>query len=198
MSTTTIRTTPIRFASCGPESGNAGSAGAGPREGLRATLASYIGHFRHADSHRLIASLWRRYGWLGEWFVLRREGRLLALWEPRGVASLHGQWRWFRKRYPGAMTLMQVGNCVELHGDDALRVTALGGLGGKPAARAGWPAPGLAWPVAVARSLMRRLCRQGDDVNFVREEGWLRGGLKRRVLRAHWLGVPTGNAAGAA
>ena len=33
------------------------------RETLRATLASYLGHFRHARHHRLTAALWCRYPW---------------------------------------------------------------------------------------------------------------------------------------
>ena len=41
----------------------------------------------------------------------------------------------------------------------------------------------MSWPVTAAGALMRRFSRLGWDVILVSEEGWLRGGLKRRVLR---------------
>lgn len=62
------------------------------REALRATLASYLGHFSHASAFNLTQSLWRRYPWLGEIIVMSPEGRLVPLWEPACVTSLLGQW----------------------------------------------------------------------------------------------------------
>lgn len=37
---------------------------------LYATLASYLGHFSHASSYRLIRSLWQEYPWLNRYFRL--------------------------------------------------------------------------------------------------------------------------------
>ena len=37
---------------------------------LQAILASYLGHFRHASSYRLVHSLWRQYPWLSRYFLL--------------------------------------------------------------------------------------------------------------------------------
>lgn len=155
------------------------------RETLRALLASYLAHFKHASAGRLTASLWRRYPWLGDWLSLSPLGKLIACWAPRGVASLRGQWRWFCKRYPAALVLMQAGNCVECYGEHARRVAALRGHGGKAVARPGWSEgeSGLAWPIAKAEGLVRRLLREGWQVVRVVEDGWLKGGLKRRGLR---------------
>jgi hypothetical protein len=37
---------------------------------LQATIASYLGHFRHASSYRLTRSLWQQYPWLSRYFWL--------------------------------------------------------------------------------------------------------------------------------
>ena len=42
------------------------------REALRAVLASYLGHFGHADSFNLVQSLFAEFPWLGRLFALRR------------------------------------------------------------------------------------------------------------------------------
>ena len=48
---------------------------------LRSVLASYLGHFQWADSHRLVESLWKRYPVVEALFLLD-EGRLLPRYLP--------------------------------------------------------------------------------------------------------------------
>ena len=59
----------------------------GPQERLRAELASYLGHFGHADAWHLGHSQFVRDSWLGLIFRLR-EGRLVPRWEPSDATSL--------------------------------------------------------------------------------------------------------------
>jgi len=96
------------------------------RETLRATLASYLGHFRHARHHRLTAALWCRYPWLGEWFAFNGQ-RLIPRWEPRRVNSLLGQWRYFSSQWPEAWVLMQVGNRLQAFNQHAFQIANLFG-----------------------------------------------------------------------
>lgn len=157
---------------------------------LFSMLASYLGHFRHASSHQLVASLWQRYAWL-TWLVrLGADGRLLPTQSARGVSSMRGQWRYFRKRFAPACVLMQVGRQVELYGADARCVAQWPCHGGTPVARPGWSADeaGLSWPLARRDALLQRLTQQGLAWVYVDEQGWLKsGGLKQRALRRlHW------------
>jgi hypothetical protein len=157
---------------------------------LFSMLASYLGHFRHASSHQLVASLWQRYPWLN-WLVrLGADGRLLPTQSARGVSSMRGQWRYFAKRFAPACVLMQVGRQLELYGSDARCVAQWPGHGGTPVLRPGWAADeaGLAWPLAWREALLQRLTQQGLAWVYVDEQGWLKsGGLKQRALRRlHW------------
>jgi hypothetical protein len=225
-----------------------------PRDALRATLASYWGHFRHADSHRLRRSILRRYAWLnglfddaapataldsrvrgndgsvrgqdggalhgtgggdlrgdaplpsfrtgaqrtirnpGGWHALDSRVRgndgsvrgndggvpadatLTPRWEAPQAASMAAQWRWFRRNWPDAVLLMQCGRHL-------LLAEPL------PGARAyDGPSRIEAWRVPIgALGAIRRHCeRRRKAYLFVSEQGWHRGGLKRRCLRLLW------------
>ncbi|CAK0750009.1 RNA-directed DNA polymerase [Gammaproteobacteria bacterium] len=160
----------------------------GEREALRATLASYLGHFRHANSYRLVAALRKRHAWLDPWLDITPDGQMIPRWEPPSVSSLRGQWRWFKHRFPNALIFIQVGNCLEVHGQDAKRIATLENHGGKPVQRPFFTESGWSWPLARAANLTRRLNRLGWSRVDVSEEGWLKGGMKRRVLR-RWAGA---------
>lgn len=59
-----------------------------PREQLRSVLASYFGHFRHANSHNLVRTLIREFNWLHLLFDLEQApGRIIPRWEPAGVSG---------------------------------------------------------------------------------------------------------------
>ena len=159
-----------------------GDLPAGMVESLRSTLASYLGHFRHAHSHRLVTALWRRYPWLGLLFGCDPANRKLRCLNPRGVASLRGQWRYFCRCFPGAVVFMRVGNRIEAYGPHVGRIEALPNHGGQVVTTRAGLAPALAWKPEQAGALRRRLTRAGMDWVETAESGWLKGGLKRRVL----------------
>jgi len=86
------------------------------------------------------------------WEGARGRERLLPLWEPRGVSGYRGQVRFFRRQYPNAEVRVQRGTQED-------RWPPLGGTAA--------PAPGVPPAQQVARVI-------------VTEQGYLRGGLKRR------------------
>lgn len=94
------------------------------RQGLRAALASYLGHFRHAQCWRLEASLLARHQWLNlvfRSFHPRLESRLHAPVE----TSLAGQWSWFKAQYPGCLVWLQVGAEWQCFDNDAVLIGKL-------------------------------------------------------------------------
>ena len=120
---------------------------------LQALLASYFGHFRHANSHHLITSIFHRYPWLLLLFDYSN-GHLNPLWQPCQVSSYRSQIRYFRRRFPTAELILQRGterDCL-------------------------LPPQRLA-PLNPNSPLNERV----TTVNII-EEGYLKGGLKRRRI----------------
>lgn len=167
------------------------------RDALRATLASYCGHFRHAHAQRLARRLVARRPWLGLLFEVLPGPRLVPRWEPRAAVNLRGQWHALRRRFPAARLLIQVGCRWELYGGDQAglppglmrraRAITRPGWTFKPAAGQGWSFPTTAVPAL-------EIYWQGQRQSYalVAEEGRLRGGLMRRVLRRLYWAVPCG------
>jgi hypothetical protein len=161
------------------------------RDRLRAVLASYLGHFAHADAWRLVQSLFTRHGWLGRLFGVH-DGRLVPRWEPSGVTSLRSPVVYFRRAFHPALPLVQLGNRVALF--EPYLAVALAAAPwfarwrlARAEARAGL-GPGLSWPLSHLKGLGRSLRGAGQAYAFVAEEGYLAGGMKRRVLRFLFTG----------
>ncbi len=89
--------------------------------------------------------------------------------------------RYFCRRFPGAVVFVGVGNRIEAYGPHVGRIAALPNHGGQMVTRAGL-APALAWKPEQTGTLRRRLTGAGIDWVETAEAGWLKGGLKRRVL----------------
>lgn len=151
------------------------------REALRSTLASYLGHFCHANSHRLIRSLWQRYRWLQSLFDWNG-AKLIPRWEPPSVSSLRSQWRYFCRQWPQAWVLIQVGGRLQLFNHQAEAIKGCLGIPVDQHCRIGFTAS-VSIPFQRHGRFLKRLRRLGQVYCLVLEEGYLKGGLKRRVLR---------------
>lgn len=96
---------------------------------LNAVLASYLGHFKLADSYMLRQHLWQDVSFLGEYFdldlasgALRRKDKL-----PSGLRGVARQYRWFRHCFLGDVLFFQVGKFVEFYQPgDVIVATVLG------------------------------------------------------------------------
>jgi hypothetical protein len=166
---------------------------AGSVDAVQATLASYLGHCRHARVGGLLEELYRRHGWLAH--VLATPGeppRPQRVDRPLAVNGLADQWRYFAERYPGHVLMMQVGNrweCFDVGAAAAANdAIAPSGAPTKPT-RHGLP-PTVAFPFAAMARLKRTLSRQGRPWCEIAEAGHLPGGLKRRQLVALWPALP--------
>jgi len=88
-------------------------------DAMMQTIASYLGHFKHADSYRLIQTLFAKNPWLLEYFSLKK-GRLIQKHRSGGVfASFRAQVRFFKKGLKKTVLLFQVGSFYELCTADA-------------------------------------------------------------------------------
>jgi len=84
-------------------------------EKLRATLSSYFGHFKWANSYRLQMSVMKKYRFLKEFFTLK-DGRLTAIYKvPKNILSLRLQYRYFKTRFSKDVLLFQVGRYYQFY-----------------------------------------------------------------------------------
>jgi RNA-directed DNA polymerase len=87
---------------------------------LRQIIASYLGHFRHADAYTLTKAVFEKHDWLNMIFALHN-GTIFERLKYKGcVRSLKVQLFFYRDRLRACILLFQVGGFVELYGRDAL------------------------------------------------------------------------------
>ena len=92
------------------------------------TLNSYLGHFRHAKTRRIISKLWRQFPFLEYYFrlcaykVIRRDRPL------RKIPSMRRQIRWICDAYSAYLCLIQVGCYYECFYKDAKTLSTITGF----------------------------------------------------------------------
>jgi retron-type reverse transcriptase len=95
---------------------------------LRQVFASYLGHFCHAKTFRLVSSLFEKNSWLKEIFLLK-DGKVLERLKYKGVfQSLKAQVRFYRDRLKRYLLFFENGRFTELYGSDALLAGEILGL----------------------------------------------------------------------
>ncbi|MCK9469817.1 MAG: hypothetical protein M0Q49_10415 [Porticoccaceae bacterium] len=172
------------------------------RDLLRAQVASYLGHLRHAHSYRLWLHTLERFPWLS-WIFDQPENAVGAqyvgaasaatctslrpAWEPAAVSGLAGQYRAFVRRYPDACVLMQVGKNWLAAGGQAAPLALLSG-----AVTARRPGFGhcielSAYRLAQAR---QKLKRAAIPHVLVAQSGHFKTGFKRRAMMLIWRPTP--------
>jgi len=163
------------------------------REQLRASLCSYFGHFLHASSFRLEQSIFVRFAWLN-WifhlqYVKKRKPCLQVLWQPVQINSFNSQWYWFHHHFKDFVPLIQLGRCFACFAPDHTKLSQ-GVLKVMKDAKpiAGFAAMRVA-PLSVLKGVRSMLRREQCAHIFIAEEGYARGGMKRRVLRLLWQPV---------
>lgn len=166
---------------------------------LRSQLTSYQGHFAHAGivGDRVWSAIAAQYPWLKQLFIAPEAGNFHLRTTPASIASYAGQVRWFRRHYPQLdFLLVQRGSRVWVHSSSPRMVCRADGLSdyhaawlfqsGSPTAEAGHSAAAREEAARIHPGVVRAFCRtlEADGASFgiVAEYGWLRGGMRRRVL----------------
>jgi len=174
------------------------------REALRATLASYLGHFRHADHYRLVTALFAEFPWLNSLFCLdATASKLTPRWEPNPseICGYRSQVAWFRSQFPQAELWVQRGREMDRFPPRAPVSTPAPCADQVPPEKppAGFePAGGFLERDTISRrdgiaSGPPVLAPEGDtcgqgrppvhvETLVIREAGYLKGGLKRRLI----------------
>lgn len=151
------------------------------RDRLRAQVASFLGHCRHASAARLWRGTLTRFPWLAAVFDRPEDATrghpLRPAWTAASVTGLAGQYRALARRCPEARLLMQVGNRWLL--------TAPRAAGASRVRR-----PGLGACLEVdprdLPTLRARLKRAGQAHALATQTGHYRTGFKRRELVLRW------------
>jgi len=147
---------------------------------LAATLSSYLGHFKLADSWNLWRALWRRFDFLGQYFDFDAEQwRLVRKYPvPAGLNTVRRQYRYFRWRFPQDALLFRVGRFYEFY--DIGQPVWLKALGLK---RMGWTRRGARYgfPAQHIQRHLARLLSAGAGVLLIGERPGDTGGLRLRL-----------------
>jgi hypothetical protein len=86
---------------------------------LHSVLASYLGQFGHAATHRLVCFLFQRNWVLSRHFAMN--GKILRrLDQPPRFHNLSCQYRWFCRRYFKSIIFFQVGRYFEFYGHQGI------------------------------------------------------------------------------
>jgi len=148
---------------------------------LRQTLASYLGHFKHANSYRLIRGLFEKYRYLKYIFAVDDNGCLLPLYEPPfEPETLRGQYTWAAKQYCDHCIFFQVGSFCEFYGAQAERYGGFFGL--KPQTGTRMNSTQCGFPVRYLRDFKKKALQAGLPYVVVAERGFYPAGLKKRVV----------------
>jgi retron-type reverse transcriptase len=142
---------------------------------LMQTLASYLGHFKHADSYSLINTLFLKNKWLGEYFTVRK-ARLIRKHVRKGVfRSLKSQVSFFRAGLKDTLLLFQVGKFMEAYDADAMLMNKF--LGCKVQKEKRGMSLVAGFPMRFEQHSVFKLLEMGKDIAVVKE------GQKGRIIR---------------
>jgi len=149
---------------------------------LQAVLASYLGHFKLADSYWLRQGLWRDFPFLGEFFGLDPASDVLRCKDktPPGLRGVARQYRHFRRCFLGDVLFFQVGKYIEFYQPGDVLVAA--DLGLQPMARNRRGAR-YGFPLAHSGGHLLSLLAKGRSVTLIGESGRFLDGVKERVPR---------------
>jgi len=86
---------------------------------LRQVLASYLGHFQHADSYRLVQTIFKKHRWVSRLFLFHNGKLKMKALPMQPFSCMREQVWFFRRHFPEYMLLFRVGRYVELYGKDA-------------------------------------------------------------------------------
>ncbi len=162
---------------------------------LRQILASYLGHFKHANAYKLTRSLFEKYAYLKDIFTVNNEGRLIPLYEPPfEPANMWRQYRWAVEQYGGHCIFFQVGKFCEFYGEQAERYGRFFGL--TPLTPTSLRAPTVGshkgrgrntgmqcgFPVRYMKEFKAKALNAGVPYVVVGERGYYPSGLKKRII----------------
>ena len=147
---------------------------------LHATLSSYLGHFKLANSWKLWQSIWQCYSFLAVYFEWdESSGKLVRKYKvPKGFVRVRQQYGYFRWRFPDAVLFFQVGRFYEFYSSqdvviaDLLQLTPMSR--NKRGVRFGFP-------ITLFNYYLRMLLQRQVPVLVIQQHGRYLAGIWERV-----------------
>ena len=147
---------------------------------LRQMLASYLGHFKHAQTLRLIHSLLEKHDWLNRIFTIEK-GLIHEKCSPKKeFRSLRSQVRYFRCQLDGFLLFTRIGSFVEMYDDHAETMQRLCGGSLRKGLR-GMKA-GLGFPASIRNGYIQKALAAGYPLAML-EEGMQGKWIRHRYIR---------------
>ena len=153
----------------------------GAIEKLRSLLVSYLGHFEHASSHRLIDSIFERHFLLNNFFI-NKKGKLKLVENPPRFANLYSQYRWFCKQYYDCFIFFQVGSFYEFYGKQGKTAQKIFNL--KPGNSRRGLGLRTGFPAVLLKKHIRIAAAVNDKIVVINQTGQQAGSVeeRRRIL----------------
>jgi len=147
---------------------------------LSATLSSYLGHFKMANTYSLCRSLWERNPFLSQYFSFDPETLKLdrKYKSPKGFRRTRQQYLYYRWRFPGDVLLFNVGRFFELYHKEDKEVARMLDLSEMRKNQRGTI---YGFPVNMINRFFWRLLQQKKSIVLIleREQYWTR--IKERL-----------------
>ncbi len=147
---------------------------------LAATLSSYLGHFKRASTWNLWRSVWRQFDFVSRYFAFDAQNwKLIRRYPaPKVFRRVREQYRYFRRRFPGAVLFFQVGRFMECYDIDVPDWVQWLGLRRMKRNRRG---ARYGFPVSQVEQHLRTLIGRGRDVLLIRECAEMANGIRLRA-----------------
>ncbi len=149
-------------------------------DALYATLCSYLGHCKHANSYKLVTALWGRFSFLSRYFWL--DDKTLHLKRkyivPGSLRTVRQQYTYFQTLFPDEFIFMQVGRFFEFYNATSAGIAKILNLRQlkKNRRKALY-----GFPVRLLREFLQKTCERGGNVVVILENDYL-GKIKTRKL----------------
>ena len=147
---------------------------------LLAAMNSYLGHFKHAQTHKLLEKLWGEFNFLEKFYRLSSRRLVRRDRGLRKKQTLKQQITWLRKEFPQHLRLIEIGCYYEAFGRDAKILAQTAGL----VLHAKWRGYqyGCGFPARCLDKIAERLRKSRVPLVIVRQTGRERYKTKERVL----------------
>ena len=154
---------------------------------LRQTLASYLGHFKHAQTGGLIRSLFKKNNWIENIFIYV-DGTIQERFAPKNeFRTLRSQIRFFRNQLDGFLLFVRMGKYIELYDNDAETMHKIAWVRLKKGFRGMKTAFG--FPMSLKSTYLRKALEKGYSIAIL-EEGkpgkWIRHRYVTTIFKACW------------
>lgn len=153
-------------------------------DNLFATFTSYLGHFKHADSFKLVKAVWQRHSFLSRYFKLDFDNMKIQrkYVVPGNFRTVRQQYGYFQKMFAGDIVFFQVGRFFEFYHGASKQIAGLLNLSplkkNRRDARYGFPAKKMV-------RYLRHALDTDKSVVVVMEGKYLTGIKERGVCRRY-------------